>query len=606
MNKETKKSIVIYAIMIGAGLLLGMLLFGGGNNDSLNEHQQHEHDDHSHEGEHTHEDHDHGNDAGNNETDEYTCSMHPQVRQDEPGDCPICGMELIPVSDEDDHQEDDPFSFRMREAHSTWANVQTQRVEAKHAGATIRLTGKVAVDERKEQVITADFPGRIERLYANYTGKRVSQGEKLATIYSPEIMQAQQELIQAAANKETQPRLYESARQRLRLFGLTPDQVDHIIETGKASPTMDVYAGRQGILLRRDIAEGDYINTGQRLFAIADLDKVWVELDIYEKHLGLIREGQLAEVKLPAMAAAALEGEVEFVDPIVNPGTRSARARLTVINENNMLRPGMLANAIITTEETHQVVIPATAILWTGTTSVVYVKVHEDEGFSFEFRQIEIGPRTNETYIVHSGLEEGEEIAVNGVFAIDAAAQLRGHYSMMVSPPEQDLPEPFKGNLENLYNIYFDLKNALAADDPEQAREHGEKLQVSLEETGPHSLDGEHHMFWMEQYDAIEESLSDFSAADDIEGLRAHFEPLSEAFIETARTLGAIGQTFYVTFCPMYDDDRGAYWLSEFEEIKNPYFGSMMLSCGEVRETLREGIVHDQEQEMQEMEGHVH
>lgn len=597
MDKETKKSIVIYAIMIVAGLLLGWLLFGGNGNDEAYDHQENEHGDHTHEQD---------LDSQNNADTEYTCSMHPQVRQDDPGDCPICGMDLIPVSDGDDHQEDDAFLFQMRETHSTWANVQTQRVEARQAGASVRLTGKVAVDERKTQTITADFPGRIERLYADFTGKKVSRGDILATIYSPELMQTQQELIQAAANKETQPRLYESARQRLRLFGLTPDQIGHIVTQGEASPTMDIHAGRQGVLLSRDVSEGDYTETGQRLFTIAELNQVWVELDAYERHLALIHPGNTANVTLPSLEGESFEGEVEFVDPTFDLNTRSARVRLTLTNENNRLRPGMLANAIISTEESHQVIVPATAILWTGKTSVVYVKQQENEGFTFEFREIDRGPRINDEYIVLSGLDEGEEIAVNGVFAIDAAAQLRGRYSMMVSPPEQDLPEPFQSNLENLFNTYFDLKNALADDDPDLAPEQGENLMELLEETGQHALEGEHHIFWMEQYEAIEESLSDFLAADDMEGMRRHFEPLSETFIETARTLGAIGQNYYVAFCPMYDDDRGAYWLSEFEEIKNPYFGSMMLRCGEVRETLRAGVVQDPEQEMQEMEGHVH
>ncbi len=597
MKKETQKSIVIYAIMIAAGLLVGWLLFSGNNNNETHDHLEHRHDEHN--DEHDHDTHDH------DET-EYTCSMHPQVRQDEPGDCPICGMDLIPVSDDDDHQEDDPFLFQMREAHSTWANVQTQRVEARHTGASIRLTGTVTVDERKSQTITANFPGRIERLYANYTGKKVSKGDLLATIYSPELMQAQQELIQAAANRDAHPRLYESASQRLRLFGLTQDQVEHIVAQGESSPTLDIYAARQGIVMHRDISEGDYIATGQRLLTIAELDEVWVELDAYERHLALIHPGQTATVSIPSRQGEAFEGEVEFVDPILNPDTRSARVRLTVANEDNTLRPGMLTDAVITTEERHQVVIPATAILWAGKTSVVYVKQQTGEGFTFEFRQIETGPRIHDEYIVDSGLEEGEEIAVSGVFAIDAAAQLRGRHSMMVTPAEQDLPEPFRGNLEDLYLAYFDVKNALAGDDPELAMEHAASLMEQLEETGPHALEGEHHMFWMDQYEAMEESLSSILDADDIVGMRIHFEPLSEAFIDTARTLGAIGQTFYVTFCPMYDDDRGAYWLSEFEEIRNPYFGSMMLSCGEVRETLRAGVIQDPDHEMQEMEGHVH
>lgn len=584
MEKQKTKTYITYSILILSGLLLGWLLFGGSSDDH-------------------HNDHEHTEQAG---SVEYTCSMHPQVRQDEPGDCPICGMVLIPASDEDDHQDDDPFLFTMRKAHSTWANVRTQRVESAHAGAILRLTGRVAVNEREERTLSAHFPGRIEQLYADYTGRFINQGERLASLYSSELMQAQQELIQAAGRKESQPRMYTAARERLKLFNLTESQINRIEESGQASATTDIYATRSGYLTRRAVSEGDYVSTGQTLFTIAGLSTVWVELDAYENQIGQIRAGQQARVMLPARPGTELTGQVEFLDPFVNPQTRTARARLTVSNPNNLLKPGMLVNATLTGAGQHQVVVPETAILWTGKRSVVYVKKSQDNGFTFEFREIEIGPRTSNGYMVLSGLSEGEEIAVSGVFAIDAAAQLRGHYSMMAPPERAAIPEPFKSNLEELFHIYFDLKNALADDTPDQAREHGRKLKQQLATVGKHSLDGEYHMFWMDRYEDIEESIEKFVDAPDKEKMRAHFEPLSEAFIETARTLGAIGQTWHVAFCPMVDGDRGAYWLSEFEQIKNPYFGSMMLHCGEVRETLREGVSSAARQETREMEGHVH
>ncbi len=592
MNREKKKSILIYLVLILAGLLLGWFLFARNGDD------HHDHADPDH-------DHDHGEMAAQTEV-EYTCSMHPQVRQDEPGDCPICGMDLIPASDEDDIQQDDPFLFTMTETHSTWANVRTQTVEATHAGVTTRLTGKVAVNEKEQRLITAHFPGRIEKLYADYTGRFVHEGERLATLYSPEMMQAQQELIMAAATKETRERLYHSAKQRLRLFNLTDEQIESIEASGQASATTDIFATRPGYLTQRAVSEGDYVNTGQTLFTIANLNSVWIELDAYEAQLGQISFGQKARVDIPARPGTEFSGQVEFVDPFVNPRTRAARVRLTVVNRDNQLKPGMLVTATIEGEAKHQLLIPATAVLWTGKRSVVYVKKDHGNGFTFEFREIETGPRTGDGYLVRSGLSEGEEIAVDGVFAIDAAAQLRGHYSMMAPPERIRLPDAFSNNLEALFGNYFDLKNALAADDPEAAASAGRSLKQQLEATGEHSLDGEHHMFWMEQYRAIRESIDAFLAADDLDRQRLPFEPLSEAFIETARTLGAINQTWYVVFCPMVDGDRGTYWLSEFEQISNPYFGSMMLRCGEVRETLREGVTSGEMEEPREMEGHVH
>ena len=602
MEKDKRRTYIIYALLVVGGLLLGWLIFGTGSDDHPHDHMHEDefHHDHNHE-------HPPGEMSENGDT-EFTCSMHPQVRQDEPGDCPICGMDLVPVADDDDPGNDDPFLFTLRESHATWANIQTLRVEAVHTGAIMRLTGKVAVSEQGKRLITAHFSGRIEKLFADYTGRFIRQGERLATLYSPEMMQAQQELIQASAGKETQPRLYSAARQRLHLFNLTEAQIDRIEERGHATATMDVYATQSGYLTQRGVSEGDYVSTGQQLFAIAGLSDVWVELDAYESQVAQIKPGHRAEVHIPAHPGEEFWGEVEFVDPFLNPQTRSTRVRLTVPNPDNMLRPEMLVNATLTTDDPHlpRLVIPPTALLWTGERAVVYVKQQKANGFTFEFREIETGARTEQGYEVLSGLREGEEIAVNGVFAIDAAAQLRGRYSMMAPPEKADLSEPFKSNLESLFEIYFELKNALAGDEPEQALKHGRQLHDQLEETGEHSLEGEHHMFWMEQYNAIDESLEQLTNSDNLTEMRIHFEPLSEAFIETARTLGAVGQTMYVAFCPMVDDDRGAYWLSEFEEIKNPYFGAMMLRCGEVRETLREGVAVEGATEPREMDVHVH
>ncbi len=587
MSHNNRKLTIRYTLLVLAGILLGWLLFGRGG----------ETDDHTH-------DHEVVGEAGEVE---YTCSMHPQVRQDNPGDCPICGMELIPASEDDDHQEDDPFLFSMRESHYKWANVQTMRVTAREAVSQVRLTGKVAVNERETRNITANFPGRVDELFADFTGRFIRAGETLATVYSSEMMQAQQELLSAARGKEQNPRLYAAARERLRLFNLTESQIDNIESEGEARSHINVYAGQSGYLVERHVSEGDYLATGENMFAIANLVTVWVELDVYENQLGQIRTGDEAVLGIPSSPGREFAGRVEFVDPFLDHQTRTARARLTVRNHEMFLKPGMLVYADIDSGDASQeVMIPSSSVLWTGKRSVVYVKRPEKEGFTFEFREIETGAPTAEGYPVLSGLSAGEEIAVNSVFAIDAAAQLRGHFSMMSPPETIELPEPFRSNLGLLFERYFDVKNALADDDPEEISvDHAESMLNQLEETGQHSLEGEHHMFWMEQYGLIAESLDDFLGADELETRRAQFEPLSEAMISVAQTLGAIGQTFYVAFCPMYDDDRGAYWLSEFEEISNPYFGSMMLRCGEVREVLREGV-GGAEMPAEEMEGHVH
>ncbi|MFO8067555.1 MAG: efflux RND transporter periplasmic adaptor subunit [Bacteroidales bacterium] len=586
MKKEKIKTIGLYSGLVLAGLIAGWLLFGrtGDNNDK---HIQDE--------------------ETTQENIEYTCSMHPQVRQDEPGDCPICGMDLIPVADHDDHQEDDPFLFSMQERHASWANVQTQKIEKINTGANINLSGKVAVNEKEKRLITAHFPGRIEKLYANYTGKYIQKGEKLATVYSSEMASAQEELLQASANKDAQPRLYNAARKRLKLFNLTEQQINNIESEREVSSTMDVYSTTSGYLSQRSVSEGDYINIGQELFAITGLNTVWIELDVYENQINHVSSGQRVIVEVPALPEQEFTGEVEFVDPFLDPESRSTIIRLTVSNNRNLLKPEMLVNATIKGTQEARIVIPSTSILWTGKKSIIYVKKeHTDSSITFEFREIEIGNLTDDGYIVLSGLSEGEEIAVNGVFAIDASAQLQGHYSMMNPPEKVHLPETFKQELKSIFNQYFELKNALADDDADKAHKAGNSLKTQLEKTGPHALDGEHHMFWMNQYESIFENLEHFLEQKEMKTMRMHFEHLSADFIEIAKTFGAIDQQYFVAYCPMYDNDRGAYWLSEFEQIKNPYFGSMMLRCGEVREIIRPEVGRVKQDMDREVQGHVH
>ncbi|MFO7977405.1 MAG: efflux RND transporter periplasmic adaptor subunit [Bacteroidales bacterium] len=588
MKKLEKRTLVIYLLVLLTGLFAGWLLFGTGQAESPRESDQQQ-------------------EQALEEVDEWTCSMHPQVRQEQPGDCPICGMDLIPVGDQGQATTDDPFLMTLSEGHAQWANIHTSVVESSTGGGQLTMTGQVGLDERRTRLIAATFPGRIEQLSADFTGQVIRQGQRLARIYSPELMQAQQELIIASRNKEQQPRLYRAARGRLELFNLTEAQIDQIEESGEASPEMNIYATLSGFLTSREVSQGDYVSTGQTLFEVASLETVWVELDAYENQISLISEGDSATVTVPARGGRQLEARVEFVDPVINRNTRTASVRLTVNNAGNLLKPGMFVNATIMNEprEGAVPVIPQTAILWTGERSLVYVKVPGTEGHTFEFREIETGARSGEQYQVVEGLNIGEEIAVNGVFAIDAAAQLKGSYSMMSPPGVVDLPEPFKSNLEGLFSMYFDLKNALADDDADAAAQHGEQLNQQLEVVEEHALQGEHHMFWMGQHAAILEGIDQFIEAGDIEQQRVHFEPLSEAFIETARTLGAIGETWYVAYCPMVDDNRGAYWLSEFQEILNPYFGAMMLRCGEVREMIRPGV-GAADDEPRVMDVHVH
>lgn len=364
----------------------------------------------------------------------YTCSMHPQIRQNEPGKCPICGMDLIPLTQKSAQGESSPFVYTMSPEAIALANVQTQPIKTVSPEHEIYLTGKIAVNEQRLAVLTANYSGRIEELFVDFTGQAVKRGQKLASIYSPELVTAQKELLEAAKHKDINPALYNAVREKLRLWKITESQIEAIENSGAVVTEIDVISDQSGIVITREIAKGDYVNKGTVLFEIADLGNVWILLDAYESDLPFMRIGQKINFTVASIPGKNFTSSISFVDPFINQQTRTAAIRAEINNPQQMLKPEMFVRANIKANlsvKDKSLVIPKTSVLWTGKRSVVYVKVPEAEFPSFEMREITLGSSLGDYYLVESGLNEGEEIVTNGVFAIDAAAQLSGNYSMM-------------------------------------------------------------------------------------------------------------------------------------------------------------------------------
>ena len=358
--------------------------------------------------------------------------MHPQIMQSEPGDCPICGMDLIPAESGADGLLAD--QFKLTENAMALANVQTSVVgSGKVDKNAIKLSGKIVENEESNAVQVSYFSGRIERLYVSFTGEEIRKGQLLATIYSPELYAAQQELITAASLKESQPALYKAVRNKLKLWKLSESQINQIETSGKILENFPVYATVTGIVSEKLVEQGDYIKQGQPLLKIAKLNTVWANFDVYENQIDLFKKGQEMSITTNAYAGKAFKGKVSFIDPVLDTRTRTVKLRVVLNNNDDALKPGMFVegkiDGISSTKE--QVLsIPSTAILWTGERSVVYVKTDPDEPV-FEMREIELGSTIGGNQEVLSGLENGEEIVTNGTFTIDAAAQLQGKKSMM-------------------------------------------------------------------------------------------------------------------------------------------------------------------------------
>lgn len=582
--KKRNKNIIVVAGSVLLGLLLGWIFFSAGDEAE----EEHIHSAMEQEGETI-----------------WTCSMHPQIRQNEPGDCPICGMDLIPLEDEE--TGGGPEALYMSENAMKLANVQTARAGAETVTKEVRLNGKIAVDERKEYAQTTHIPGRIERLLVNFTGESVRRGQALATVYSPEMITAQEELLQAYAIRESQPEMYAASREKLRSWRISEDQINRIVQNGQPLEQFTITADVGGIVTEKMVDLGDYVERGMPLYEIADLSTVWVVFDIYENEMAWIEEGSTVEFTVASFPGETFEGEVDFIDPLVDRQTRVARARVEIDNPNGRLKPGMFVSGVIQNpmqSGSQEIAVPRSAVLWTGRRSVVYVKQNSGDRTTFALREVVLGPSLGNSYVINEGLEAGEEIVVNGAFTVDAAAQLAGKPSMMnpdmgnggtdmqeslESYLQGDFPdfrgqvtETFEDKLENLTNLYLEMKRALVQGDEETAESFSKEFFAYLEEVTGDDLEGEAREFWEDRRTHLLKHSAINIEAGELEELRENFVFISQEMIKMVNTFGAGDTQIFVDYCPMANSDSGAYWLSEIREIRNPYYGEAMLTCGEV------------------------
>ena len=373
----------------------------------------------------------------------WTCAMHPQIRMDKPGKCPICGMELIPLKSVSANI--DPDAVQMSEAGMKLAEVQTTIIGKQNAKKDIALYGKIQADERRIKIQAAHVPGRIEELLVSFTGEQVNKGQVIARIYSPLLVTAQEELLQAKQLNPAQPALIDAAREKLRQWKLTSRQIAAIEQSGKTQTVFNITADVSGVVLTKRVNQGDYVQEGQPLYEVTDLSHVWVVFDAYESDLPWIKIGNAISFSLESLPGEKFNGKVSFIDPVLNPSTRSAQVRVEAVNHGDKLKPEMFVNGVISAalpKYNNGIVIPQSAVLWTGPRSVVYVKVSGAKDPEFRMREIELGPELSNSYVVLSGLRQGEEIVTNGTFAIDASAQLAGKPSMM----NRDQPKAKKVN----------------------------------------------------------------------------------------------------------------------------------------------------------------
>lgn len=577
------KSLLYIAAALVIGLGAGYLLFGG----STASEEPHEHS------------------TGAATDQQWTCSMHPQIMQDEPGDCPICGMDLIPAAASADGLT--PEQFRMTENAMALANVQTTVVGGAAANtldARLKLSGKIAVNQEANAIQASYFDGRIERLNVNFEGQEIGKGQLLATIYSPELVAAQQELITAASLKESQPQLYQAVRNKLKLWKLSESQINNIESSAKVQEYFPVYATVSGTVSQLMTSAGDYVKKGQPIAKLSNLNSVWAEFDVYESQLSQFKIGQQIRLTTNAYPNEEFSAKVSFIDPVLNNATRTVTVRATLNNKADKFKPGMFISGALENTDiqntTETLLIPASAVLWTGESSVVYVK--DTQQAVFEMREVKLGKRLGDSYEVLSGLKTGEQIVTNGTFTVDAAAQLQGKKSMMNKSggktmtgheghgmtndhdmAKMELSSEFQSKFKKILTTYLELKDQFVSSEPAQIAKSANATLTALNQLTNVDVSPEVQSHLTE----IKTLLKAIGNQQDLEGQRMHFVPLNEHLVHLVTNLNNLDNTIYVQRCPMANNNQGALWLSAEQEIRNPYFGDAMLKCGSVVETLQ-------------------
>ena len=679
----------------------------------------------------------------------WTCSMHPQVRQPNSGLCPICNMALIPL--ENKNGGGGLREITVSDESAALLDLRVSPVLRAPAQVSVKMFGKIDYDERKIVTTTARMGGRLDRLYADFTGTMVSKGDAIGEIYSPELILAQHTLIHArkdwlkATSNTDRKRLLrslESAREKMRLLNLSEDQIAAIEILDKPSTHITIIAPQTGVVVNLNVKEGQYLKTGDALFGIADLTSVWLKMEAYESDLPWIRYAQQVTFNVEAIPGKTFHGRIAFIDPQLDPQRRIVKVRVNVDNHKRFLKPGMFANAtvkakvamngrvldadlagkwispmhpeivkdgpgpcdicgmpLIPAEEfgfiapagpvENPLLVPASAVLRTGQRAVVYARLPAKNEPVFEGREIVLGSRVGNFFIVLGGLDKGELVVTHGAFKLDSELQIKAQPSMMnknagleehsTKPPHTQIAAQWPTVLRS----YGKLKQAVELGDAAKSNLNLTSMQNALRDIKYDQLQTKEQALWKEflmrldntltiaksmpanktslalirnqmnetrrflglsstpiapiesdaqwiaplgatkdaylslaqalasdheadslkfipplvaqakklpshgDTDQLLKSLKHLDMQKEIKGIRTAFKPVSSALLILARKHGLdnLGN-LYVVHCPMADEGKGADWLSDKSEVKNPYYGSSMLGCGDVTDTL--------------------
>lgn len=570
MKHQKSKQILLGFVLVVTGIVVGLFLSNGDTENHS------ENDGHNH------------RDTTAKET-LWTCSMHPQIKLREPGLCPICAMDLIPL--EEGMAADGPFAVTLSEASATRAQIETTPVKKRALEKQLRFYGVVEVNEEKRALISARYAGRIEKLFVNFTGATVKKGAPLLSIYSPELITLQQELLTnqriAQSGRDFDVRVFEASKRKLRLLGFSQGELKKILSSQTPMDHLIIRATASGTVLRLTVREGAYIKEGAPLLEIANLTSLWLQAEVYERDLPFVSVGDTISFQTELNPSEVIYGTVSFIDPLIDRQKRTAQVRIEL--DEHSLKPGAYGEVSLVKMSEPLLTIPNSAPLYTGKRAVVYVAKKESGKVTYEGREIGLGKRGTTFTEVISGLAEGDEVVSRGAFRIDGELQIMAKTSVMelmnseVQMESHPLPPALLAFYDTLISNYLSFEEALAADDEERAKAQLAHTTALLRREP--SFSGKGYSIWHSELGGLKNEVQSGSFNTILE-LRSFLLLYSNALIALQNEYGFQGDNLFLAHCPMAFDNNGGHWIQKSENLRNPYYGASMLKCGAIQRSF--------------------
>lgn len=545
----------------------------------------------------------------------YTCPMHPGVIQDNPGMCPICGMDLVPKS----QSSDDNNNLMLNESQVKLANITTQRVSPQSIGQTVVINSRLVVDQDYSEAISSRVAGRVERLYFKETGKIVKKGEPLYELYSETLLTLQKEYLLAKDQYEilgkTEKRyetFLKASEKKLLLYGLSKSQIGQLGQSKTAQERITFLAPTGGMITEINASEGQYIGEGGMLYKIENITRLWLEAELYPQETSLAKTGDKINVKVSGYESTPIETKVTFLSPEYRAGTQITIMRAPIENLELKFQPGTQAQVILSHSARKSLAIPTDAVIRDGIGTHVYVVTGTN---TFQPRMVTTGLEDFERVEITEGLVENELVVISGAYLLYSELVLKkgvspmaghqhepinsvqeivkskgnGSQAMVANDKNQtvSINPKFSIQLASLIVPYLKMKDALVASNATSTTLESKNFSAALKKVNMNLLQGEAHINWMDKLKEMQRASTAIQNENEVEKQRALFSDLTTALYESFKAYKTENLNAYYQFCPMAFDNKGAYWISREEEISNPYFGEQMLRCGETKENLK-------------------